>query len=124
MRIEATTPSAITRREAEILSNLTCDTGTMRSELAACRELKVGKVFIARHNGKVAGWLLLQGEDVSIFVRHDRRRKGVGTALMEAAREHSPVLRCWSNQGNAGFFQKVRDVRAENWMLRKPPVAV
>lgn len=124
MKIETTTPARLTNREVNTLSELTCRTGTMRRELAGCRELKLGTVFIARRNGKVVGWLLLQHEDVSVYVRPSHRRMGVGTSLLAEARKHSPVLRCWSNHENEAFFASIHALNVSHWSERTSPVAV
>jgi putative acetyltransferase len=69
------------------------------------------EVWIAEVDGRLAGLLAIRGDFIDqIYVAVDRKRSGVGSALLQKARSLSPVgLRLFTFQRNAparAFYEK------------------
>jgi GNAT superfamily N-acetyltransferase len=69
----------------------------------ATRVLPGCEVLVARRDGELAGFLALAGEEVEhLYVRPSAQRRGLGSALLEAAKARRPGgLELWAFQRNA-----------------------
>src|SRR5207244_1309411 len=68
-------------------------------------------VWLAEASGRIAGLLALKDDLIDqLFVAIDQQRRGIGTALLATAREHSPGgLRLYTFQKNGAaraFYEK------------------
>ena len=64
--------------------------------------IAAGEVLVVREGGAPVGFLALHGDDVDhLYVHPDAQRRGVGTALLEAAKARRPGgLELWAFQRN------------------------
>lgn len=117
---------SIARRRAEDVSPvdreqllaLTLPHGEMSGVFKACANPRrrdwIGMVFIATSDdGVIVGWLLrwkcFTGNpwNVYLFVAEERRREGIGTALVRASevRLRRPIRACAWDDASAAFFR-------------------
>ena len=70
----------------------------------ADRVMGVSEVLVARRTHQPVGFVSLKDDMVEhLYVRPDAQRAGIGTALLEAAKERCPLgLRLWVFQRNEG----------------------
>jgi GNAT superfamily N-acetyltransferase len=81
------------------------------AEWLATQVLPQAQVWVAEHRGAPIGFLAREGEWVmQLYLHPDRRRQGVGTALLAAARaDHPPLLKLYAFQRNTAaraFYEK------------------
>lgn len=67
-------------------------------------------VFVYEQDGRIFGFIGLIGNYVAgLFVRTDKRRVGIGTALIEFCKEQNPILELHvfeKNTGAVSFYEK------------------
>jgi ribosomal protein S18 acetylase RimI-like enzyme len=68
-------------------------------------------VFVAETNGEISGFLAMQGDMVEhLYVRPDLLRRGIGSALLQRAKERLPSgFRLWVFQQNVSarrFYER------------------
>lgn len=132
LRISVRDTKRVSQKIATELHDLTLSTGTMWSSFLNAKEDKVGKVYIAKLNGKIVGWALQRPtppwepagtDDVKIYVNPKHRRKGIGRKLIKEARENSGgrmVVYPWNERSDA-FFDEVapkKSIFCSDWSQR------
>lgn len=69
------------------------DAALLAVDAATVRERIPGEVLVAEADGRILGTLVLDGSHVdAVAVRRSRRDRGIGTALLAAARERRGTL--------------------------------
>lgn len=91
------------RREAMPYLNLAHTDDETRDYFARTVGTGPTQCWVARHDGQVAGYMPIAGEDLDhLYVRSGWQRRGIGLALLTYARTLSPQrLTRWTFQRNA-----------------------
>lgn len=119
---------ADTSAMAEILSDWIAATPWMpvlhtREETDAFCAGLVPRALVAEADGRVAGFLAREGEEVdALYVAGRMRRRGIGGALLRAAQAAAPSLTLWTFAANAPArrfyaahgFREVGGTRGQN----------
>jgi GNAT superfamily N-acetyltransferase len=86
---------------------------TLAEDMAYFRDVVVREciVWLAEVDGRIAGLLAIRGDYIDqLFVAVEQQRQGIGSVLLQKAREHSPYsLRLHTFQKNArarAFYEK------------------
>jgi len=65
--------------------------------------INIGAVTVARMDGRVAGFLALQDNDIqALYLARDARGQGIGKRLLSNAKDQTDHLELWTFQANLG----------------------